>query len=197
MPLKLDYYMNQLSINDKVFEKFPVLETERLRLRQIHIKDAEAVFRFRSDPQGMKYMARPLAANIQEAEEVIKNSIQSFTDKEAVYWALASKESDEFIGSAGYWRMWKENLRAEIGFQLLPEYQRKGFMIEALKPIITFGFNELQLHSIEADADPRNTASIKLMEKLGFIQEAYFKENLYFEGEFLDSAIFSLLKDNW
>jgi ribosomal-protein-alanine N-acetyltransferase len=198
MPAKSDNNLKQQSLNEKVFDQFPVLETERLVLRRLQFKDAGAIFRFRSNPEAdaMKYMARPLIKNIEEAETLIINSIQSFTDRAALYWAIALRESDEFIGSAGYWRIWKENLRAEIGYQLLPEFQRKGYMYEALRAVISFGFDEYNLHSVEADTDPRNTASIKVLEKFGFVREAYFKENVYFEGEFLDSAIYSLLKNN-
>jgi len=187
--------MKQLSVNETVFEKFPVLETERLRLRQIQMKDAEGLFRFRSDPEAMKYMARPLQTDIAETEVMIMNSIESFAARESLYWVIALKDSDEHIGSAGYWRLKKEYLRAEIGYQLLPEYQGRGYMAEALKAVISFGFDEFNLHSIEADTDPRNTASIKVLEKFGFIREAHFKENVYFEGEFIDSFIYTLFKD--
>jgi ribosomal-protein-alanine N-acetyltransferase len=189
-----DEKMKNKAINEKVFERFPMLQTERLVLRQVYLRDAAPQYRFRSDPAAMKYMARPLASRIGEVEALILQTQKAFEDKEAVYWALSLKPDDLFVGTAGFWRMKKEDLRAELGCQLLVEHQQKGYMTEALKAIIRFGFETLNLHSIEADSDPRNTASIRLLEKLGFKREALFRENVYFDGEFLDSAIYSLLR---
>ena len=89
--------------------------------------------------------------------------------------------------------MLPEHYRAEIGYMLNPAYQGKGIMSEALSIIIQYGFNNIGLHSIEANANPANQASIKLLEKIGFVREGYFKENYYFNGNFLDSAIYSLI----
>ena len=87
----------------------------------------------------------------------------------------------------------KENFRAEIGYALLPDYYKKGIADEALKAVIDYGFNTMNLHSIEANLNPDNIASAELLEKNNFEKEAYFKENYYFEGKFIDSLIYSLL----
>ncbi|HEY9362570.1 MAG TPA: GNAT family protein, partial [Chitinophagaceae bacterium] len=79
------------------------------------------------------------------------------------------------------------------GYSLLPDHQRKGIMQEALKAVLDFGFNVLQLHSLEANASPENEASLKLLEKNNFIREGYFKENYFFEGRFSDTVTYSLL----
>ena len=89
--------------------------------------------------------------------------------------------------------MQKEHYRAEIGYLLHPDYQQKGIMDEALKAVIKYGFETMQLHSIEANVNPANAASMKLLEKNGFVKEAYFKENYFYNGQFLDSVIYSLL----
>ena len=99
------------------------------------------------------------------------------------------------IGMAGLWRIMKEHHRAEIGYTLLPELWNKGLMSEVLKKIIHFGFYEINLHSIEANINPENLASKKVLEKAGFKQEAYFRQNYFYNGQFLDSAIYSLITD--
>jgi ribosomal-protein-alanine N-acetyltransferase len=76
---------------------------------------------------------------------------------------------------------------------LLPEIHGKEIASEAVGIVVEFGFNEMKLHSIEAVIDPRNSASEKVLQKNGFIKEAHLKENEFFEGEFIDSVIYSRL----
>ncbi len=90
--------------------------------------------------------------------------------------------------------MIRNNVRAEIGYAMKPEYWGKGYIQEALIKVIYFGFNEFCLHSIEANVNPDNASSIKLLEKCGFKKEAYFKEDYFYNGKFLDSVIYSLLE---
>lgn len=103
------------------------------------------------------------------------------------------KGTTSIIGTIGYWRMQKEHYRVEIGYILYNGYQGKGIVDEALKALIKYGFQTMQLHSIEANVNPANAASMKLLEKNGFVKEAYFKENYYYNGKFLDSVIYSLV----
>lgn len=107
---------------------------------------------------------------------------------------LIEKTSGKFIGDFAYWKIDNKNSRAEIGYALKPEFWGKGFMKEAMIQIINFGFNDLKLHSIEANINPGNENSRGILTKLGFKKEAYFRENYYFNGEYLDSEIYSLLK---
>jgi ribosomal-protein-alanine N-acetyltransferase len=85
--------------------------------------------------------------------------------------------------------------RAEIGYVLHPQHQGKGLMTEAMKAVIHYAFEVMQLHSIEANINPLNIASKQVLLKNGFVQEAYFRENFYFNGVFLDSMIFSRINN--
>lgn len=87
------------------------------------------------------------------------------------------------------------NYRAEIGYLIAPAHWRKGLVSEALTAVITFAFEEMRLHSIEANINPQNEASRRLLLKHGFVKEAYFKEDYYFNGKFLDSEIYSLISN--
>jgi ribosomal-protein-alanine N-acetyltransferase len=175
------------------FTEFPVIETERLVLREIGREDANRLLILRSDPEVLRYIDREPMQTMAEAEEWVQKVQQSFTNAEGVSWVTCLKERNELIGVAGLWRIIKEHYRAEIGYTLMPEYWNLGLMTEALKAIIDFGFKKMNLHSIEANINPDNIASIKTAEKLGFVREAYFRENYFFNGQFLDSAIYSLL----
>ena len=90
----------------------------------------------------------------------------------------------------------KEHYRAEIGYLLSDAFQRRGIMQEAITAAINYGFNVMRLHSIEANVNPGNTASIMLLEKNKFMREAYFRENFYYNGKFMDSLVYSLLTSN-
>ena len=101
--------------------------------------------------------------------------------------------SCKLIGVAGIVRTTPEHQRAEIGYLLAGEHQKKGIISEALKEILAYGFLNLKLHLIEAVTDPRNTASISVLKKLGFTMDGHFRENTLHEGQFWDSMHFSLL----
>src|SRR5690606_18725591 len=96
----------------------------------------------------------------------------------------------------GFWRLLKEHYRGEIGYLLHPDFQGQGIMHEAFTPVLEYGFNKMNLHSVEANVYPANVSSKKVLEKNGFIKEAYFKENYFFNGEFTDTAVYSLVMNN-
>ena len=91
------------------------------------------------------------------------------------------------------YRIIAEHYRAEVGYMLNTGNHQQGIMFEAIQKVIEFGFTNMKLHSIEANINPENIASKKLLEKTGFVREAYFKENYYFNGRFNDTEIYSLL----
>jgi ribosomal-protein-alanine N-acetyltransferase len=181
-------------LNEDVFEIFPVLETDRLVLRQITLDDAEALFQIYSDPQVMRYWGSAPLQSIDEARRKIEGINAAWRAKEGIRWGIIRKGSDRLIGSGGHWRLIKKHFRSEIGYELMTDYWGQGIMTEALGAILRFGFETLGLHSVEAQIDPQNLASRKVLEKLGFLQEGYLRENYCFDGTFTDTALFSLLR---
>ncbi len=175
------------------FKPFPVLETNRLILRQITQADVNEMFVFRSDEKMMQYIDRPRAKNIQDAVEHIQKVTDSENANDGIAWGITLKPSDKMIGFIGFWRMEKENYRSEIGYMLHYDFHRKGIMQEAISKVVDFGFKELKFHSINANVNPANEASIKLLEKNNFVREALFREDYFFDGKFLDSAIYCIL----
>jgi ribosomal-protein-alanine N-acetyltransferase len=141
----------------------------------------------------MEFLDRPLAKSMEEAVVFIQKISDGVLRNESITWAITQKGDDTLIGTIGYWTVTKEHYRAEIGYLLSPVFQGQGIMHEALMQVIDYGFNQMKIHSIEANVNPANAPSIKLLEKNGFIREAYHRENYYFNGKFLDSAIYSLL----
>jgi ribosomal-protein-alanine N-acetyltransferase len=176
------------------FSPFPELTTDRLLLRELTIDDAPAVMRLRSNKDVMKYINRPLTLTIEDAEKWIGVIIEAVQKNEGITWSICLKEAPaEHVGTIGLWRIEKENYRAEIGYMLEPSLHGKGMMFAAIQQVLAYGFKEMKLHSIEGIIDPGNIASGKLLQKAGFVREAYFKENYYLHGRFADTAVYSLL----
>ena len=175
------------------FKPFPLIETERLRLRKISRKDVNEIFFLRSDKRVLHYLDKAPAKTKKDAYDFIKIVHDAEKNVDGITWGITLKNIEKIIGTIGFWRMQKEHYRAEIGYILHPDYWGKGITQEAITVVIKYGFEVMKLHSIEANVNPDNAASIRLLEKNGFVREAYFKENYYFDGKFLDSAIYSLI----
>ncbi|HMS66211.1 MAG TPA: GNAT family N-acetyltransferase [Ignavibacteria bacterium] len=180
-----------MTFNENVFDTFPVLETDRLVLRKITENDVGDFFNIYSDPEAMKYFGKIPYSTLAEAEMSVQIIKSAFNNKDGIRWGITLKPYDKLIGSGGFWRIIKNHFRAEIGYDLLPEYWKKGIMTEAINAMSDFAFNKMNLHSIEANVDPENTGSIRLLEKCGFIKEGHFKESYFFNNKFLDSVIYS------
>lgn len=179
------------------FTPFPTLTTNRLTLRRIVASDAQQCFNLRNSATVMKYIDRPMAHKIEDAWEWIKKVDDGINNNQLICWAISLKEDPTLIGTISYHRIIKEHHRAEIGYMLHPLHWRKGLLTEAAREVIEYGFRELKLHSIEANVNPLNKASMALLKKFHFVLEAHFHEDFYFNGKFLDSYIFSLLERHY
>lgn len=178
---------------------FPTLETERLLLRALTADDTADVFRIMGDPRVTRYFGSLPMTTLSQAAERIESCRQSFADHSGVRWAIVERASARMLGSAGYWRLVRPHFSAEIGYELAPEAWGRGIMTEAMRAILRFGFTTLGLHRVEAQIHPDNTGSRRVLEKLGFTQEGYFRQSYYEPAThtFSDTAFFSLLAADW
>ncbi|MFY8111963.1 MAG: GNAT family N-acetyltransferase [Flavobacterium sp.] len=179
-----------LTIN---FSPFPILETERLILRRVLPSDVKEMFELRSNPETMKYIPRPLLTTHEEALAHIQMMEDKIETNEGINWGITLKGDDKMLGVIGHYRIKPEHYRAEVGYMILPEYHGKGITTEAVQCVVDYSFNRMQLHSIEGVIDPENGASEKVLQKCGFVKEAHFKENEYFDGKFIDAVVYSKL----
>jgi [ribosomal protein S5]-alanine N-acetyltransferase len=175
------------------FNPFPIITTNRLVLREVEKSDVKEIFFLRSDSKVLEFLDRPPAASKEEALLFIEKINQLQKNNDGITWAITLKPVNTLIGTICYWNMKKEHFRAEIGYALHPDWQGRGIMQEAMTEVINFGFATMKLHSIEANVNPHNLSSVKLLERNNFIREGYFKEDFFYDGKFLDSAIYSLL----
>ena len=179
------------------FHPFPTLTTNRLLLREILASDSKEMLLLRSSEIIMQYIDRPRAKTETDALNYIQIINTNLYNNIGITWGIALKEDNKLIGTIGYWRMQKEDCRAEIGYMLHNDFQRQGLMQEAFDAVIDYGFNEMHLHSVEANINPSNTASSKILEKNNFVLEGHFRENYYYNGKFLNSHVYSLLVSDW
>lgn len=174
----------------------PTVTTPNITLRPLQPNDAEKLYQLRKDPAIMRYIDRPMMRSAEEAVKLIDLILELQQRNEAAMWAITLPGDGEMIGNIGYWEITPEHFRSEIGYMLSPAYQGKGIMTTAIKEILKIGFKTLGFHSIAANVNPANQASIKLLQRAGFTAEAYFKENYYFDGKFLDTIVFGILDNN-
>jgi ribosomal-protein-alanine N-acetyltransferase len=146
---------------------FPILETERLILREISHDDSQAIFKNFSDPEVARWFFDQPLTDIEQAEKFIDSFNNEFKNGEGLTWALVIKKEDTCVGTCGYGEI-EHGARGEIGFDLAKEQWGKGLMSEALAPIIEYGFDVLglsmgfQLDKISEDSHYFFISSCKL-----------------------------------
>ncbi|MBK8515765.1 MAG: GNAT family N-acetyltransferase [Saprospiraceae bacterium] len=176
------------------FETFPVLSSGRLEFRELSLLDVNEIFELRSDPELMKYIPRPMVNCKQDAIDHIEQ-IHSLTARnEAINWAITEIGQSKLIGTIGFYRIKPEDFRAELGYMILGEYHNKGFITESIRTVIQYAFYTLGFNSIEALIDPENIVSARVLRKNGFERDGHIRENVFWEGKFLDTEVFTILK---
>lgn len=186
-----------LQIDESVFEVFPVLETSRLILRAFTQHDVPDLFEIRSDERTMAYMDTSLHRDLDDTRIMIDEIIYSFQDATGLHWVIENKTNGRMLGYISYWKLMRDFVRAELGYALKRPYWGKGYMKEAANEVLRFGFEQLSLHSVEANINPGNQASLQLLKRLGFKKEGHLKEHFLHQGHFVDSVIFSLLEQDF
>ena len=179
------------------FSTYPRLETERLILRKLSRFDAQAIYEIRNDYQVTKYNIGDAYTNLEQARVLIKNIQGEFVERKTIRWGITLKPNDKIIGMVGFNYWDRQDHRSAIGFDLRQDQWRKGIMTEAVRAVLRFGFQNMGLNRIEADASIYNVGSITLLQKVGFIQEGIEREQYYEDGNYHDLALFALLKRDW
>ena len=171
------------------------IETERLRLRNLFAQDAQRFFEYKSLPEVGKYQGW-IPSNVKDAEDFI-SKYSVISPESWLQLGITLKDSSELIGDCGIHFTDEDFKQIEIGFTLDPAYQGKGYATEAVKGLLDYIFNTLNAHRVYGSCDPENTASIKLMERIGMRKEAHLKESIWFKNRWADDVIYGILKKEW
>jgi RimJ/RimL family protein N-acetyltransferase len=179
------------------WERIPTIEANRICLRWISEADTNAFYAIYSNPEVMRYWSTPPLTDREAAASLIKKIQEDWKRHIILKWGIALRRDDQLIGSLTLFNLDFNHRRAEIGYALGREHWGHGYMNEALMTLLKYAFESLNLHRIEADVDPRNAASIRTLEKLGFQREGILRERWQVNGEIQDAFFYGLLRHEW
>lgn len=185
--------MSDLRIKE-VFGDLPTLETSRLVLRRITPDDLFDVFDYASDPEVARHVSWEHHLTTEDSRQFISLVEERYARGEVSPWGMIDRARNRLIGTCGYVSWQPAHARAEIGYALARRYWGRGLMTEAVREIIRFGFDRMQLNRIEAHCLLANTASERVMQKVGMTFEGILREAMLVKGQYRDLKLYSLLR---
>lgn len=174
------------------FTPFPVLETDRLILRQMSNSDADDIFAMRQDPSMHEHTDTKPDTALGESRAYIEKMNQGVADNKWIIWAMEHKGSGKVIGTISIWNINQEEMRGELGFGIVPAYQGKGLMTEALSEVTKYGLEKLALKKLDAYTEENNLPSIGLLKKCGFAEVSRVTDVGYTKQRDYNMVVFSL-----
>jgi RimJ/RimL family protein N-acetyltransferase len=175
----------------------PIITAPRVVLRWISEDDIDSLYEIFSNRHVMRYWSTVPLPNREAAAE-LQREIAEGNERETMFkWGLALRDSDKVIGTTTLFNLSLENGRAELGYAMAHAYWGKGYMNEALNALVSHAFEVMKLRRLEADVDPRNAASIRSLERLGFQREGFLRERWHVNGEIQDAFFYGLLRREW
>ncbi len=171
---------------------FTKLSTTRLTLKQITAQDIKNIYAGLSHPEVIRYYGVSYHT-LEETKEQMEWYASLEKEGKGMWWGIWANEEDSFLGACGCYAYEQKHRKMEIGYWLLPEYWRKGYMKEALQVMISYLFDVLHIHRIEAFVEVGNENSGKLLRRLGFEYEGRMRECEIKNGAFISLDIFGKL----
>ena len=175
----------------------PIITTPRVVLRWISEDDIESLYEIFSSPQVMRYWSSAPLADREAAADLQREIAGGNESETMLKWGLALRDSDTVIGTTTLFNLSLDNGRAELGYAMAHAHWGKGYMNEALTALVSHAFEVMELRRLEADVDPRNAASIRTLERLGFQREGFLRERWHVNGEIQDAFFYGLLRREW
>ena len=182
---------------DELLAELPTLETERLLLRKITPADEADVFAYASDPEVPKFMSWAPHQSFEDSRAYLATVFKRYEKHNPGPWGIVHKGAAKLIGTCAYHDWQRNDRRAEIGYVLSRSYWGQGYMAEAVRALIAFGFGEMGLNRIQAMCDVPNTGSARVMDKVGMRFEGVLREYFFEKGSYIDLKLYSLLRSEW
>ena len=173
------------------------IETERLELRFLDEADLPGLYSFHSHPQVMRYWNYPPWTNMEQARQLLKDTLESYQEGSGLRLGIERKSDQTLLGTCSLFQFHEPSRRAEIGYLLGRDHWGQGYMHECLQALLGYAFNTLGLNRLEADIDPRNLASARVLERLGFKLEGRLRERWIVGEEISDTWLYGLLCREW
>ncbi|HYE95938.1 MAG TPA: GNAT family protein [Rubricoccaceae bacterium] len=181
-------------MTDPFGDRLPVLETPRLRLRPVGPEDADALLAVFGDEETMQYWSHAPMRDREAALAYARQIADGFASRSLFQWGITVRGEDRLIGTCTLAGWSREHRRAELGYILGREHWGQGLAAEAVSAVLRFAFGPMGLHRVEADVDPENEPSIRLLERLGFTREGFLRDRWWPYGEPRHTLLFGLLK---
>lgn len=174
-----------------------ILETKRTTIRPLTINDKYEIFEYRSDKETNKYQGW-IPKTIDDVAIFIGKLAKNINEPKTWFqFVIIEKDTQKIVGDIGIHFFDNENKQVEIGCTLNKHFQNKGYATEAIKRVIDYLFKELKKHRIITSIDPENKSSIRLVERIGFRNEAHFIESLFINGIWVDDIIYAMIEKDW
>lgn len=178
--------------------EFQPIRTERLTLRVMTEDDVDDVHAFQSDPEVVRYQLYEPRSREEVAEKSVDWRAATRLEKVDDYLQPAMQLHDGRVIGLIYFKLTSvDDLTGEIGWAMHKDFHGQGYAYEAASAMLDVAFGPLGLHRVYAELDPRNTASIRLCERLGMRSEAYFVEHMMFKGDWADTGVYGILDREW
>ena len=179
----------------------PALDTARLWLRCLKIADAPAAHQAYGDPEAMRYWDMPPSIDLEETERRLTRSLSVDPQWHATWTVLARRDGqlpdDQFIGMVNYHARQPWNRRLALGWILIPRFQGRGYMQEAVSAVLSHCFTTLNTHRVEAEIEPENVRSARLAQRLGFQREGLLRDRLFVGNQPRTQQMYALLCSEW
>jgi ribosomal-protein-alanine N-acetyltransferase len=179
------------------FSRLPVIETERIILRKLTMRDAPDMFRYCQDKEVARHVLWEAHTSILETRAYIRYNLYQYRSGEPASWGIILRETNRVVGTIGYMSYNADNSTVEIGYSLAREQWGKGLMTEALLAVIGETFRTLKVHRIEAMHFTDNPASGRVMAKCGMTHEGHMRERICCKGVFRDVEMWGILRKDW
>ena len=179
------------------FFRLPDLETEDLILRKPRLRDAKDIFSYASDPEVARYVLWEPHRSVSETASFIRDLRARIRAGCPSSWVVVLRGTGTVIGTVGFVWYSAENNAAELGYSFSREYWNHGYATQALRAVIDAVFSSLPLNRLEAQHDVRNPASGRVMQKCGLTQEGILRGRILNKGEYVDTALYSILRSDW
>ena len=174
----------------------PELETPRLLLRRLQMRDANDIYRYSRDVEVARHVLWEAHTSIGDSRAYLRYMLRRYRQREAASWGIEYRATGQIIGTIGFMWIQTDNSAAEVGYSLSRDFWNRGIMTEALKAVIAHGFGPMNLNRIEAQHETTNPASGAVMRKCGMVREGLLRQRLYNKGRYVDVALYAILRSD-
>lgn len=178
-------------------DTLPTIAGSRVVLRSLRDSDVPALFAVFSHPQVMRYWSTPPLAAMEDAVVLLERIHEAFRKRALFQWGIALAGDNRVVGTFTLLNLHRVHRRVEVGYALGREHWGRGIAQDALAAMLSFSFDSLHMHRVEADVDPRNDRSLRLLERNGFRREGCLRERYQVSGEIQDAVMLGLLQPEW